>query len=736
MDVFGLDSVQNEPLFGPLDPIESIDYEDEEALLNWARKCFDALSEHARPRQYLGRANVCRYKGYYSKYEPVIDSKNNPALAQTLGLRSKWPRIITNHTRNLVDQKVAKLMKIEPDTDVLPNNAGETEDKISSLTARKVIQTVKYRHNYRDLYTRFIRRSILHGEAYLQVCWDPEMGELKPDVLSAVNKLDSDDLFLKDSDYGVTVPNQDGTPTYVELLPRIGDVSLKLLDPECVYLIPGATNDLSDCLGVCIVEFVHVFHLRAKYPKLADEIAAAKELYRFNLNTLDEDLLENRVAVFHWYFKTSNFLPWGLYFCNTSDTILKTPYRNPIPYSPALGLTQTSNLPIVRLTDVEIDGWLHGWSSMNDIAQLQVFYDKFTSWMSKNIFQYCTPKWTAQRGSCDPNQLGPGAPYVMYTGPSAPTLQTFTAVTQEQMALRDDAKQNMGQLAGVYQHSLGEAPTGTRSASQLMIYDEQEEEARDTFRHKVEACAVSTDTKVLVICSKNYEKNDKRLIQIVGDNQEWIVEPFDPEDLRKDYVVQIKPTGALPENKYAKIRTLSEIMQTVPGAISPQQYLHMIKFGQDDKLLDYTTVAIIAAEHENEKLLQGKEVDPPERYEDLTNHWKVHTKLVQNFNFKKLTKKQQKNILEHLGATEALMFAHAKDNPTYQQFIYQAMPTFPLVYIMPPTPLGMPTLGGGGAPAPQGAPQQGAQASNGSNKPPTMGLNGEPRDPSQRQPVP
>lgn len=278
MDIFGLDSTSNEPINGPITPIESIDYEDEETLLNWAKDLFSALHDAAIARRAMYRANICRYKGFYSKYEPVIDSKNNPGLLAALGTKSKWPKIITNHTRNLVDQKVAKLMKVQPISEILPNNIGQYEDKISSLNAKKIVDTVKYRHNERALMTRLARRSVLFGEAYLKVCWDPEMGEFDPSVRGAVKKVNSDRMFLKDTKYGVTVTNQKGDPTYVEMLPRIGDVGLKLLHPECVYLIPGPSDELCDSPGVCIVEFVHVFRLRAQYPDLEHEILPTKDL--------------------------------------------------------------------------------------------------------------------------------------------------------------------------------------------------------------------------------------------------------------------------------------------------------------------------------------------------------------------------------------------------------------------------------------------------------------------------
>ena len=673
---------------GGIQPVHSIDLENEEEVLDFTKQALEILSQGgAVDRREWQRLNLCRYKGYYSKYEPVIGSRNTQAGAIP---RQKWPRIVVNHTRDLIDQGVAKIMKIRPQTQFVPNN-GEYKDKISAQTAKKVVESIRNRYDYESMLTRSVRRAKIFGESFVQVHWNKNLGELTPEGKKLLKE--------HQEGKGPTVENKDGKKITARIFPKKGEVEIKLLDNDMVYVIPGPTTDPKDCPGVFILEYKHVFDVRAEYPELEDQIEPETTISYFDLNTLEESRLQDHCIIIHAWFRSSPLLPNGCYYKCLPNLMLEEPMDNPIPYTREMECSDFGNLPIERLTEIDLEGYLHGWSGMADLNILQEQYDKITSLISRNIFLFCHPKWMVPRGGCNFEQLGNGSFIVAYNGPVQPQLASYNAITSEVFSYWQALEQSMQKISGIYAHSRGEAPTGTRAASQLMIYDEQEEEHRSTFRKKLERLAVSIDAKILAIASKEYQGEEERLMYVVGEHKEWIAEPFKLADLQKDYVVRILPSNALPENKAARIQTLLQINRYIPGLYSKEQLADAIDFGQHEKYIDYVQTAIVAAEAENELLMKGEDVEPPELYEDLINHWRIHAKMLQKRYFKQIPEEDQKRALDHVGGTEALMFIQGNQNPAFKQQIMM-LSTFPLVYKMPP-PMPVPM---GAPPPPQGPP--------------------------------
>ena len=685
-------------------PISSVDWDKDEDVIKYAFDTFETLEDEATSRRDWQRDNLCRYKGFYSQYEPVVGGagKLNSGVQ-----RNKWPRIVINHTRDLVDKKVAKSTKVKVTSDVLPTN-DEGADKIASQVAKKVLTTVDYAHDAEGMRARLARRAIIFGEAYEGVFWDEDAGDVDPDYVTKTKKgEDIPELDERDQ----PVMDADGNITYVSILPRVGDVRRRLIENDDILLIPGPRPSLDSVPGCIIKEYIHVFELRAKYPDLASKIEASNDLSRFNVNTLEDTVMKEHVLVLHFYFKTSRLLPKGLYFSVCHDTLLEEVQPNPIPYSRLLDNCETGNLPFSRITDIDIEGSLHGWSSMHDLNTIQNQYDKITSLISRNIFLFCHPKWIVPRGGASYTQLANGSFIVESSGPFQPTLATYTAVTQEVFAYWEALEAKMEKIFSIFQISRGESPTGARSASQLMIYDEQEEESRLPFRKKLEHHVTSIDSKTLAIISHKYTDEDERLIQIVGENKDWLIEPFEVEDLRKDYVIRVRPINGLPEAKYPRIRTLIELQQM--SAASPEgplmsrdEFLEAIDYGQHEKFISYGRMAVLTAQAENELLLKGDDIDPSQRYEELITHWRTHAKLFQGFGFRKLPKEWQENAKKHMLGTEMQMYVHAADNPTFKAQLF-GLTSFPMFYEQPPIvgpSMGMPDTAT--PPAPMGAPQQ------------------------------
>jgi hypothetical protein len=306
----------------------------------------------------------------------------------------------------------------------------------------------------------------------------------------------------------------------------------------------------------------------------------------------------------------------------------------------------------------------------------------------RSIWLFAHPKFIVPRGGVNIEQLSAGGGLVVQSsGPFEPYVATYNVISQDVIRMWQEMPQLAAKLYGIFDHSLGQAPTGTRSASQLMIYDEQEEEGRETIKQKLEQMAVGVDAKVLAIASE-FIKQDF-IIQVIGDNKMWHPETISAKDLPKEAVVRLKVNSMLPENKYARVRTLIELASMFPNLRTNEAVVDMLEFGQHDKFISYTQLAVQAAEAENEKFLAGEKVEEPKLYEDLFQHWAVHAKMFQTPAFKKLTHEEQQAAIDHTLATEYLMFEQAHQNPLFKQRLL-TLQDFPLFFVQEVTPAAPP----------------------------------------------
>lgn len=646
---------------GKIIPPWLVNLEEEKDLCEWTVKSWDSIAEGMSFLWASGRDNLMRYMGYYSG-----GSNSGAGIATYAGKEVRaplQPRVGINMIRLLVEQRVTKTNKITPITQVI-NAQDDSRDKAAARTGQKVLESYKYRYNYKALRTKQLRRTFLDGSGYAYTNWNKKFGGVKSG--SKAKK--------------VRIPDAKGKTVTLDNHDMMGDVDVRLLRMSDVGFLLGHDLGGTYAYGVILPVNRPVMEVRADYPERAEEIEASK-CHRFNYATLEDEELVDHVTEYHVYIRSTPYMPKGMHWICTDKVELEPIQDNPIPWTPAMEVSELGNLPVSRIGDVDIEGFFHGASALMDINMLQNQYDKLTSFIMKSIWHFAHPKFVVPRGGVNIEQLAAGGGLVVQSsGPFQPYVATYQVISQDVIKMWERLPELAGKLYGIYDHSMGQAPTGTRSASQLMIYDEQEEETRETIKQKLEACAIEMDSKVLAIVSANFKEGEDRVMQSLGDNRMWHPEKIDVKDLKLDTVVRLKVSSMLPENKYARVRTLVELGGMYPGMFSPEQVADALEIGQHEKFIDYARLSIQVAEAENEAFLKGDEVVEPKMYEDLMNHWKIHAKMFQSFSFKKLSEKEQEAAIDHMRATEYLMFQQADQNPAFKQDLL-TIKLFPLFFV-------------------------------------------------------
>lgn len=683
--------------YDTIKPVWSISYEDKATLLEWVGQAFDMLLEDSRERIQTARENIARYRGVYPQAEPVIGGRDLPMRNRA------HPRIVMNHYKDLIDQKVTSIVKQKSQTSVVPAS-DNIDDKLDADISTEVLSSIKYDNGYDNLLARAARLALLAGNSFLYQAWDPYKGELHPDWKK-----------LQEKEQKITLP--DGTeidkPIYQ------GDIEFRLRTIMNTFLSP--CDEAQDVEWVLLLDYIHVEKLKKDF---GVEIEADDKATYFNPNTLVEQKLENHCAVFTFYHRSNRFLPEGLYFQATRKQVLKAPVKNPIPYLPRAEL---GNLPIRWLRDTEIEGELYAYPTASYMAPGQNLYDKIFTLCVKNIFFASHFKWMATQGSVDRLDLTNDSVICwVKPGHEKPTGQPFQAFGADVFNFLKYVKEDLETIAGVFSVSRGAPPPGTRSAASLYFYDEQQSQRGEGAKRKLTEFLIDSDKLTLAIISENYKDHDARLLKIMGPSRQWMVKRFKVDSLKKSTDIRVENSPNLPDSRYARIEILLQAKQRAPQVISDEALADAFDFGNDQKYITPTRQARLAAQAENLAFMAGEEVPSPEKWDDQIVHWQEHLKEMQNPSFREWPKDRQTAFKLHLETHERMMDEFATlESPTFAQELL-TLPQFPVLYKRPPAlPMTTPAPGSppGALPSESGAaPSPGPGIPEGPPGQPTSGM--------------
>lgn len=655
-------------------PIWSQEYKDKANLLEWTGQAFDLLLDSQREKIQVMRDNVARYKGVYPSSEPVIGGRDLPQRLQAN------PRIVANHFKDLVEQKVTKITKQKSQTAVVPASEG-IDDIIDADISTEVLSSVKYDNGYDNLLARAARLSILSGNAFLYQHWDRFRGDLHPDWKEKVKK--NEKVVLKDKDGD---PILDASGNEIEVTEPIyqGDIAFELRTIANTFLSPCDSPQQTE--WVILLDYIAVEKLKKDYPGV--EVTADDKATYFNPNTLVEQKLEGHCAVFTFYHRSNKYLPDGLFYRCTRTALLEPPQANPVPYIPRAEL---GNLPIRWLRDVEVEGELLAYPTASDIAPIQNLYDKIFTLCAKNIFFASHAKWFAAQGSVDRTQLTNDSVIVwVKPGHEKPVAQSFMAFGADVFNFLKYVVEVMEVTFGTSSTSRGAPPPGTRSAASLYFYDEQESQRSEGAKRKLTEFLVDSDKLTLQIIAQNYKDHDKRLVKIMGPTKQWMVKDFKIESLTKSTDIRVESSPNLPDSRYARIEILLQAKQRAPQVISDEALADAFDLGVSPKYMTPTRQARLAAQSENLAFMAGKDVPEPKKWDDQIVHWQEHMKELQNPNYRNWPKDRQKAFEEHVMTHERFMDEFAtEDSPAFAQEL-ATIPQFPVFFKRLPMPPSMP----------------------------------------------
>jgi len=409
--------------------------------------------------------------------------------------------------------------------------------------------------------------------------------------------------------------------------------------------------------------------------------------------------------------RSSKYLPEGLYVKATPDVILDGPLGNPYPIQDG---SEWGNLPLERLTDIELDGVFHGYSSFQILAPINYTLNQMWSATKSNFLQAGHVKvFVPNQGKVNISSLGNDRTVVRYNAPFKPEFGTTQTVPPETFTLLEALSSKFGQLSGVQPISKGDIPSNVRSGRAIRLLEELESLRATDVVKKSERLIVALHKKTLAVIGKFYQVDEKRLVNILGRDKQYKIDSFKASVLSKPYDIRVLPSSNLPQTPGARIAAVAELFQ-IPDfkqLLPIEQWADMLDLGEPGRFYDAAKAAVQKAEWENEEYVQGRIPPEPTDVDNHLVHWKTHNALIESRAFLELSPSVQESLVLDQQTHEMLMLDLAETNPAYQQELL-LLKGFPKFYT--PMPVTSPS------PSPQGQQQQ-SQPSGQSRKQPEPG---------------
>jgi hypothetical protein len=372
---------------------------------------------------------------------------------------------------------------------------------------------------------------------------------------------------------------------------------------------------------------------------------------------------------------------------------------------------------------------------------LQVMYNNVASIAYTNLALGAHLYWLVPaQSNVDIQKLRNQSSVIKFNGGLAPQIARFQTVGDEMFKALDFIDRAIQRTGAIQSTSRGEPPAGIEAGVALAFLEEQENQRANTDIKKHNSFIKKLARFSLATAGAFYNADDGRTIRIVGKNNLFSIKALDVAKLGGPYDIRVQRTTALSESKSGRLSQILALESRFPGKLPWEQVADMLDLANDQKFYSLATVAVQAAERENEMMANGEQIPAAERYEEHLVHWYSLAKYIQSASFKEDMPDDRKQLfMEHGMSHEFWMWEKAKENPVFQAKLVQLenFPSFtssPMQPQIPAMPVGIEPGMGGSAEQQAGIPLPEDQAG---GAPPEEGNAGEQiQEPLPSGPVP
>lgn len=650
-------------------PFFSIDYKSPEAVLGWFEETENCLQTFHTELFREQKINLRRFLG--SGLNPSFLSPYIATYWAQMSSGNERRDININEFYRAVIDQVTTIVSNELVPQVLPNN-DDYADKISAQVVKQWLDSMNYDLSTDILRMRWEMQKKIFGEAFVVPMWNANKG----DVSKVSKEFADDELEYVDSD-GSPVKDADGKIVKLRANnTRIGDI--ELINPLPFDVMIDPKSKFEDADWFYWKEWVDIEYLKRQYKK--------KSFQRDVVGRLDPLSGKQKSSPFHkrvYYFfhRSHPFLPEGRYIVCTDDHIL---VDEPLEDFPTL--IDSQELPLVRFADLDVGIGVRGCPILfRNIGSPVDGYNQLSNQIMNNLEMESPKILSHVSANFDAQRMPTGITVMEYTGNIKPDFFTPSTNTNSIFKFREDLKKDILEMSLQTPSTRGDTPNSQLDSFIALQHFED-------MRIQLAAPDIKGHIKgleklyrlMIVIATDKYDPEDQRLIKIFGKHNSYRLKYFNPENLQKTYDVRITSTGNLANSKAARTQLILTLKREFPQLIQDEIFIDMLGMSASEKYTNAVTASVSSAEAENQDMLMGNPVLPPERYEDLIVHWQQHRIPMNTLDFKLSPPDVQELFVRHMTATEKLMVEQGRESPTFAQRL-AALPQFPVFYIERPT---------------------------------------------------
>lgn len=627
-------------------PYPFIDHSNSDECLNWLNQDINSKIRSKQTRIEVIRRLEALFKG--------ISTTEYKRRDQEIDNGFKVPKVMVNFINEMVEAKVAQRSRFKPAIAVIPNSV-DTKDEIRAEASKYLLTAKAQELDFETLFADGDKANFMRGESFTYIKWNKYGGQPDKAALST----------------GLTY--EDGTP--VEVL-NVGEVELKVLGPEKVFPQMGK-KDWNNVDDISVIDFVHIEELKHDYPQVESKITESGSEYSWILSEEEKQFLGQYAMVVEYYHKPTRHLPKGAYVKYVNGTILeKTEY----PYS-------HGKLPFIFDTDITVPGEMVGRPFIANIERLQRLHDMVTTSYARGFAISNSPKWVYPKGAVDQDKLTNSYSALEYNGPMAPQLVAFNGINPNSIQAMDWIEGAIQKGASVYGISRGEPPAGVKAAVALQFLDEQEMQRESRGMAKRQKRIIDVNKMVLSVMQQYYKPTDGRIIKMLGEDNVYMIKPFESMEVYGEFDIRIQNSSALPDTKTAKIAAILDLNTATQAdpMFKPADIADLLDLGNDKRYKTQALSGQKAAQFKLQQIIEGTAQPQPRQFDDFLAEYPIFTAALRQREYKGEDPTIMDALQQYIMGMEFLMWKKAQLNESFKMRVMM-MPDFPMFYEVPLNP--------------------------------------------------
>jgi len=523
-----------------------------------------------------------------------------------------------NHIAPIMDERLAKLSKLEPSVSASPFS-DEEEDSVMAKIAQSIIDGVDRRCDMSDVISRATVWSEVCGTAFYKIAWDGNAGM----------RIGYDG---------------DGKPIYE------GDVSIIPVSPFEVYpdslssASLGEVNSLIYARAVPCDEIFRAYGARVEGEDIR-EFSLSPISYSTPIGAVKPGgatyVKRDSAIVIERYTRPTTDRPLGRFETVCGGRLI---YAGDLPY--VTGGRGERGFPFVMQRGIKIPAAFYGASIIDRLIPLQRAYNAVRNRKHEFLNRLSMGVIAVEDGSVDTDELAdgglsPGKVLVYRQGSTPPAMMDTGDIPSEFAAEEERLEKEfllVGESSDVSRNEEnGSVRVTSATGLQLLLsqYDEKLSAVTRDIRRAV--CDVYSHAIKLF---KQFAP--LRAVGLAGEGQIVSAEYFLDDNFGEDFVLEATDK-VTPETKKEEIIRLMELglLSDGDGKISDEnknRLLEALGFSSLKKTLDLSDLHENKAAEENLSLASGEEVAVDE-YDDDGIHISAHVRYLLSDEFKKLKEK-------------------------------------------------------------------------------------------------